>query len=354
LRQMKVDHEALVLGATGDAIARQRQPSPLNYVRETVYSTLFPVVVFPQYLYGAPCQYDDGQADEIRARIVLPTNKDEIYPYVIRLGMLYTFQKLDDPYGPFGDLIGRGGVKRFLAREWWDDPDRSIWLMTLLNRSLNKLTGRRKLQLDRDHHRYYFAPDEPGKIKEMAYRPLNQAVTSRQVVWQPINKQTGEPRPYWLHRAVGLKFHRVGLSQWCLSIRPEYRVTKDGVTPLASEKIGAKVTRKKSRTFNYDLLGDLQFWRDYLSDSKPRFIFNFGKNQPLIVSTNMMQAEVVWPGIPEEYAKPFKNVSYVDDLFTWAEMARFAQLTEGDVSLDDEDEWEETDDEEWGEGDDVE
>jgi hypothetical protein len=41
-------------------------------------------------------------------------------------------------------------------------------------------------------------------------------------------------------------------------------------TPIDSAKIGGKVTRRKSRMFNYDLLEELQFWRDYLSDSRRR------------------------------------------------------------------------------------
>jgi len=28
---------------------------------------------------------------------------------------------------------------------------------------------------------------------------------------------------------------------------------------------------------------------------------------------------MAWPGSPEEHAMPFKNVEYVDGLFTWAE-----------------------------------
>jgi hypothetical protein len=34
----------------------------------------------------------------------------------------------------------------------------------------------------------------------------------------------------------------------------------------------------------------------------------------------MMQTEVDWPGIPEKYAKPFKNVEYAEDLFSWAKL----------------------------------
>jgi hypothetical protein len=88
-----------------------------------------------------------------------------------------------------------------------------------------------------------------------------------------------------------------------------------------SEKIGSRITRKKSRMFNYDLLGEVNFWRDFLSDSGPRIILNFGRGQHIILSTTMMTGDIDWPGIPEKYARPFKNVDYAEDLFSWAKLA---------------------------------
>ncbi len=80
------------------------------------------------------------------------------------------------------------------------------------------------------------------------------------------------------------------------------------------------MTHKKSRLFNYDLLAEVQFWRDFLSDSSTRIVFPFGpSSQRIVVFTDLMHGTVSWPGIPEEHAKPFRNVAYVDDLFSWAE-----------------------------------
>lgn len=342
LRQMKEDHEALVESATGQAIARvSGRSNPQTYMHETLFSTLFPVVIFPRYIYDAQCEFSDAQKDEVKRRIAPPKEKSEMYPYVIRGGRLYAFQDLGDKDGPFQQIIDIGTVKYSPVSEWVNDPVREQWLMVLLNRSLNKVTGRKGLQWDNEHKRYYFQPDEAGKIKEISYRPLNQSTSTIQVVWQPISKKTGEPRPYWLHRAVSLKFHRVTTTQWCLSIRPEFRVTKDGFIPEDSERIGSRVTRKKSRMFNYDLLGEVNIWRDFLSDSRPRIVFNFGMKQALMVSTTMMQADVEWPGMPEQFAKPFKNVDYPEDLFTWAEMARAQANFDLDIEEEDESDWDE-------------
>src|SRR5205085_3289306 len=122
------------------------------------------------------------------------------------------------------------------------------------------------------HRRFYFPQLVTGEELVLNYKPLNMNSTERKVVWRPKRKTTGEPRPYWFHRAVGLRFIRSGPSSWVLALRPELRVTTDGQTPLEARRIGGRVTRKKARWYNYDLLAEVQFWRDYLGDSRPRIV----------------------------------------------------------------------------------
>jgi hypothetical protein len=248
--------------------------------------------------------------------------------------MLFAFQNMNDPASPFADLVPGRSAERFLSTEWWDHPDQMVWFMQLASRSLNKLTGRHGLMLDKDHHRYYFPPKILGEELEIDYRPLNQKTACRKVVWQRHSKRTGEPRGYWYHRAVALRFLRVSTEKWYLSIRPELRVTSDGSTPLPSSKIGARVTREQSRRFNYDVLSEVNFWRDYLSNATPRIIMSFGPNQFIVISTTLANGQVVWPGIPEEHAKEFKNVQYIDTLFTWAELAQLDSTPDDDFEED--------------------
>jgi hypothetical protein len=52
----------------------------------------------------------------------------------------------------------------------------------------------------------------------------------------------------------------------------------------------------------------------------PLIVFPFGPQpQRMIISTAIGSGKVQWPGIPDEHAMPFKNVEYLDDLFTWPE-----------------------------------
>ncbi len=325
LQQIKHDHEAWVEKTLGKGSDDRLLPEATPRKRETVYSTLLPVVRMPRFIYGGSCDLKDEQK---AASQLQPLRQDEMAPFIIRSGMLVAFQNLNDLGNPFRSLVAAGSCQRFIVREWCDDPDRARWVTTLMNRALNKLTGRRGLHLDKPHARYYFQPETAGQEMQVEYQPLNQKRVSRKVVWQPRSKLTGQGRGYWYHRAVSLQFHRSGVEEWCMSIRPELYITTDGMHVLPSEKIGSRATHKKSRMFNYDLLGEVQFWRDFLSDSRPRIIMSFGPHQYMAISTTLMEGMITWPGIPDEYAKPFKNVEYVDDLFSWAEFSALEEMQE--------------------------
>ena len=184
--------------------------------------------------------------------------------------------------------------------------------------------------LDREHRRFYFQPLAEGENREVRYRPLNQRTSSRKVVWRRESKRTGELSGYWYHRAVALKFLKAGAESWCLSMRPERRVTVDGFDAPPHERIGGQVTRQKAQRFNYDLLGELNFWRGFLSGGSPRIFMRFGAEQVVVISTQLMPAPVRWPGIPQKHAMPFRNVVYLDNLFSWAEAAEYDSLGEGD------------------------
>jgi hypothetical protein len=127
-----------------------------------------------------------------------------------------------------------------------------------------------------------------------------------------------------------------------LSVRPELRVTRDGKIPIEAVRIGSKVTKKIARTFNHDLLADLQFWRDFLSDGLPRIVLRFDDHETLVISTSLMRCDVSWPGMPPAFAQSFKNVDFPEDLFTISELAELNAAQDGDDESDEEeDDWDE-------------
>jgi hypothetical protein len=334
LRQIKADHEAAIERSIVHSYAAETKTEVvLGQVHEQVHSTLLPVLRMPRYVWSAPCAPDNSDERLVAKQLVFsPGTTDLLCPFIIREKHLYAFNDLKDAHGPFQKVVSAGEARSVSAETWLSDPDRSRWFVTLLNRSLNKLTGRKGLRLDKAHRRYYFRAAEVGTEVEVKYRPLNlSALVARKVVWQPRVRRTGEPRPRWNHLAVNLSFLRVGHAEWCLNIRPEMRVTRDGDIPIESDAVGAHVTRRKSKMFNYDLLEEVNFWRDYLSDGRPRINLEFGGNQRIVISTTLMASDILWPGMPEEFAKPFRNVDYEEDLFSLAELAHL-ELDDDDVS----------------------
>jgi hypothetical protein len=329
LQGMKEAHEAWVqhrLGAGIDDFDVVPEP-----VTDVLYSTLLPVERMPTHLYGASttARFPSDVTGRARAPYVSP--------FILHGERLWAFQDLRDKDNPFADDVDRASTERHTVSDWLTDPDRERLIQQLLNRSLNKLTGHRGLHLDKEHHRYYFPAERAGVSRSVSYVPLNKPSATRKVVWQPTRKKDGATRNHWFHRGVSLRFILLDRTQgsWVLAMRPELHLTLDGENPYPSKAVGRRVTRRKARLFNYDLLGEMQFWRDYLSESSARMTLRFTETSALVVSTSLLEGSVAWPGIPAEYAMPFSNVHFVDDLFSWAEGNPPEEFT---------DEWEESDD----------
>lgn len=94
--------------------------------------------------------------------------------------------------------------------------------------------------------------------------------------------------------------------------------------------------------FNDLYFSEVNFWRDYLCQGKPKIILNFG-NQSAVIDTQFLPFDIRWSGIPGD-DKPFKNQVYENDLFSLYDLA---QATEGEEIDWDEAEDEDTEEEEY-------
>ena len=270
---------------------------------EVVYSTLLPVHTIPRYVYLAECTVPPGEIAQAIHENGLPRGLTA--PFIIRRGNLLTFCDLDEADNPFARFADPYSAEQHDAEAWWDDQGLSRDYVTLLNRSLNKLTGRLGLNLDKDHNRYYFET-VAGHAHEVKYRSMGGQQQTRRVAWKPTIRSTGETKKYWEHLAVGLRFHRTSKRAWCLSVRPERRFTLDGEQPLTPAATGRRSTSRKSHMYNINVLSEVHFWRHYLSRGRPRAILRFGK-QSLIIGTDLLTAEALWPEIPDDTQKHTNN-----------------------------------------------
>jgi len=315
LRQMKADHEGRIQRAVSPGV---EEPKP-TLKQDRIHSSLLPVTHLPEVIFSAPCAFRDHQDDQVKERLRYPQGHDEVLiHFMLRDEKLFSFHNLNDPKGPFADVIDRRNVEPIPCLKMWNDAEGYRRFIALMNKALYKYTARLDVRFDPTHHRFYFPATEPGKPRKIKYRPLNAKRRSRPVVLQPKRRSTGEPRGYWSHLGVGLRFHRMAEKQWCLSLRPEFHLTQDGETVLPSDQIGRRVTRKKSRMRNYKYLAEVNFWRDYLSNGSPRIVLNFG-DQSAVIGTEFLALDVSWPGVPGDDME-FKNVTYQDDLFSKSEL----------------------------------
>ncbi len=332
LYRVKEDHECWVRERLSLDLRFSQPHVALQQVNETLHSSLLSVTHMPLSVYTAPCMLTPAEVKE-RLAANSPNGSNLYLPFVCNGKRLITFCNLDDMSGPFRQCVNIQECKREASSGWWTDPDRARLYIQLLNHTLHKITGRRGLRWDKEHQRYYFEPSgDPNnpQPRKVSYRGLQGKLTERNVAWQPRVKSTGQFKNYWEHMAISLQFHRVGDHSWCLSLRPEHRYTLDGTTSLESKQITRKATKRAARTRNYDVLGELHFWRDFLSDASPRIICPFG-NQYLVIDTQFIHTTVTWPGVPED-TRPFTNTRFQEGLFTYTAYERVlsSEVGEGD------------------------
>ncbi len=337
MRKMKADHEAAVKFPKLDQPVKRS----VELVRDTnIHSTVIPVTHFPELIFSAPCKFTDKEEDKVKKAISYPADFHVLCPFIIRENRLFCFYDLREPDNPFCDVIDTSRERPDWKRsvEMWREAEGKRRYINLLNRSLYKYTSRIGIRYDPDHRRFYFPAEKFGQERTVRYRPMNRDRQERKVVWQPVTRSTGIVKDFWWHRAARLQFHQFAPLQWGLSIRPERHLTLDSEQPLSHEEVGPKVTKLKSRMYNEGYLSEVVFWRDYLSQSQPRIILNFG-SQTALIGVELLKFDVEWAGIPGDF-KAFRNETYRDDLFSISEYA--AALSGEEVDWDEfEDESEE-------------
>jgi hypothetical protein len=146
---------------------------------------------------------------------------------------------------------------------------------------------------------------------------------SRKVVRQEGERTT--PRDVWWHLAARIAFEQFTAHHWGLTLRPEFHLTTDGTTPLASWRIGRRVTRKKSRIYNEAYFDAVHFWRYFLTEGQPRLIITAG-GQAIIATGDFPTVQANWPHIGDETFQPVGVPE--DDLLTL--LAEQAALAEDD------------------------
>ena len=84
--------------------------------------------------------------------------------------------------------------------------------------------------------------------------------------------------------------------------------------------------------YNFDVLQEVQFWRDFLSQGKPRVVCNFG-DQAIVIDNTLISGSITWPEVEGDKADRMA-ASYEDDLFTLADFNEANDFDEFDDDID--------------------
>lgn len=310
LREMKLQHEREY------SRSAPKEEAPL--IREPLHASLLPLLRLPFAVFAADTQYNKSNVRELFDVLDTNENQDILCAFELRDNKLYTFHDLRSPNNPFWGTYDQFTVESLKSTDLWNSPDEHRLYVALLNRALKDFLVKKGVKYDLDHHRYYFLPD-PTEIKRtFEYKSLAGKRTIKSIVNQPVTQKTGQPKSYWIHLAANLSFQHIASRQWVLTIRPERHLTTDGFEPYTHSSIGSKITRIKSTMYNWKYLQEIQLWREFITNARPRGILRFGR-QSIIIENNLLKEDIQWPGIPEDQ-KNFVSQEHPEDLFTSSEI----------------------------------
>jgi hypothetical protein len=304
LAKYKADHEANIAGV-------DVPPAPLALSTETVDLTVLPITRLPETVYSARPEH--RTTAEIAEHLVHPRG-DEVLPFVLHRGRIFTFHDLTAPKGPFRNLIDPDTIEVTPSAALFSQSDRRVLYVWLLNSSLGRLLIRRGVRFDRDHRRYFFLADHETVTRTVTYTTKTGRKLPREVVRQEGARTT--PRPRWWHVAAQLRFEEFTPGAWGLTIRPEFHITTDGREPLDPRRVGARVTRKKSHMYNEAYFDAVHFWRKFLVADDPRLIIKAG-GQSIIIDGELCATDATWPVIGGKTFEPAALPE--DDLLTLLE-----------------------------------
>lgn len=301
LAKFKADHEAKMAPA---AI----RPTPQPLASETVDLSLLPVAALPVDVWRAKASF--RTAEEVASHLPRP-RRDQVLPFVLAGGHLWAFHDTAERNGPFRQVVERSSTVRLSSSELLAGQDRSIFVW-LLNAALRQALLRRGVRFDKQHDRYYFLPDHETITRRVAAKTKTGRNQSAKKVVRQEGERSGNPRGVWWHLAAQLRFEEFDTGAWGLTIRPEFHLTTDGRTPLAPNRVGRKVTKRKSRMYNEGYFDAVHFLRYFLLDGDARLVLRVGQ-QTITIDGDFPSVSATWAAINDKRFDPLRMLISDDE-----------------------------------------
>jgi hypothetical protein len=250
-------------------------------VSERIVSNLFPIVELPERVFSAKTPLrEKGDILEYS------TNKSHP-PFLLRENRLWTFADLRNGAALFGEAVLTQTVSDEVFEAWFSDADHARWAVELLNIYLKENAWRRFLRLDKDRHRYFFAPydERPKKIRwRIGGKWSSREVTARHTVTRKLPDGMKEKfQSGWRHQACRGTFVLLPFGLF-LRLEPTWMLTKaDGKTPRGGPRVGPILSHWLNQERNGQILRSLRFWSLVLARGKAELFIPTGQ-KPIRIS----------------------------------------------------------------------
>lgn len=214
-------------------------------VQDVLLSNLLQVTALPARIWGA--------ATECREKKEVWTKAASTEPFVLREKRIYTFADLNHEGTALRAAIDPKTISAESRHDWFIHPDRRLWLMALLNASLNQ--HMRSLRIKSDGKgRYIFMSEQGGADRRwnLPGRKTGLAVAAKKTAKDGVST-------FWVHHGASLAFKRVGNSLY-VSVEPHYLFTLDGNVSVDGRSAGKLATLWGGKQQNPDILRNVLFW----------------------------------------------------------------------------------------------
>ena len=228
-------------------------------IEEVIHSNLFPVTKLPSLIWAAPTTFWE------KSRVYYQLGNN-ISPFVLREKYLYTFSNLNEEKNRLRLAIDTHEIKSINIKEWFNDIDKSRWLIDLLASETRKFTRKAGLFFDKTSKQFY--GDKKIIVDEKFSWTAHVRKGKRGLIipYAKKDKDTGKETIYFFrHRAVGLRFQIIG-NELFLQIDPGWEFSIDGSFLIKGKRRSVLNTRLQSRLKNDVEFDEMRFWSWILSD----------------------------------------------------------------------------------------
>ena len=235
------------------------QASEPDKIDESLHTNLFSVTKLPSVIWRASTEF--CSKGEVYRQI-----GGELPPFILRENHLFTLSNLNVSANRLGFAVDTHTIKSTNVNEWFNDENKSRWLIELLTSEAHKFCRNRGLYFDKTGKRFY--GDKRVVTGEKFSWIAHVRIGRRGLIipYTKPNRETGEMVTYFYrHRAVGLRFQILG-NELFLQIDPGWVFSKDGSILIQGEKRGVLNTKLKSRIKNDAVFVEMRFWAWILSD----------------------------------------------------------------------------------------